>query len=184
MVVVVLLSLPLGQVGIVLQQMRKERTVLEQLEKCQPRAAYRYGFVVGLAFARHSSNAPTDKDLAHLHELNKLRLLDLLGSNVTDAGLEHVGRIRTLESLNLSNSRVSDDGLEHLKGLHKLEYLNLCHTQITDVGLEHLKKLINMGYLYLVATHVTDEGIEELRKALPNCDIVWEEEDAPANNQP
>ena len=66
----------------------------------------------------------------------------------------------------------------HVGGLRRLKWLLLTGTKVSDPGMEHLKVLTELKALNLGNTHVTKEGIEELRKALPNCEIIWEEETA------
>jgi hypothetical protein len=112
-----------------------------------------------------------EDELKSFKELPKLRMLELVDTNMTDAGLAQLAGLKHLEFLSLSGTDITDAGLEHLKGLTKLQTLWLAGTQVTDAGLEHLKGLTQLQVLYLAETKVTDEGVKKLQQALPNCKV-------------
>jgi len=137
---------------------------------------------------------PPDSATSHLDHVSAtlalakdFRNLERVGLYVADnqtmellaalsANLEQLHGSDGLRELELGGTEVTDAGLKHLKGIANLECVALHDTQVTDAGLEHLRGLTTLENLDLTNTHVTDEGIEELRKALPNCEIVWEEQ--------
>ena len=47
---------------------------------------------------------------------------------------------------------------------------------MTDNSVETLSKLKSLARLNIVSCGLTDEGIEKLRVALPNCDIVEDDD--------
>jgi hypothetical protein len=126
----------------------------------------------------------TDGEMEHVESLPRLKMLRLLGANITDDGLRHLAVLTVLEELSLTRTQVGDAGLEHVQGLTKLRRLNLYATNITDsglkylkrlgrledlclsktkvTGLEHLKALTQLQYLQLDNTQVTDAGLEPI----------------------
>ncbi len=156
MVVVLLVALPLGWIGILLERSREQERVLGHFRKYEPIASSRYGYVVTLGFSGNPYVAglrsvpiagPNDADMVHLKGFKKLECLSLGGSDVTDAGLRDIGELTSLKALSLYDTRISDSGLNHLKKLTNL-------------------KVLNVG-----KTGVTSDGVASLQKALPNCEI-------------
>jgi len=112
-----------------------------------------------------------------------VRCVSLCGAgNDVSGGISNVmPKLRGLteiKSLILSNTQVTDGDTVHLTGLTKLEDLNLTATQITDVGLENLTRMKRLYLLSLDYTNVTAQGVERLSNALPNCEIIWWDEEA------
>jgi Leucine-rich repeat (LRR) protein len=109
-------------------------------------------------------------DLEQLEGLPQLRILELIGTNVTDMELRHLKGLTRLEKLWLNRTQVTGVGLQNLKGLTKLHTLRLDDTQVKDTELEHLKGLTQLRFLSL-GTNITANGREELQRALPDCTI-------------
>jgi hypothetical protein len=141
---------------ILLERTRKQKQILGRFEQYGPRANFRNGYVVFLAFSCDpyvaglgwkGPKGPSDAELVHLRKFEELEDLSLGCSNVTDAGLCHVGKLTTLRCLSLRDTRVSDAGLKDLFNLDQLRILTLRQT------------------------NVTADGVSSLQKALPNCEI-------------
>ncbi len=110
----------------------------------------------------------TDKGMACLRRMPRLKDLGLTGTQVTDAGCRELAKIETLEDLSLSNTGITDTGLEHLSMLTNLQTLELSNTAITDRGLKSLQKLDRLQFLNVSQTNVTDEGIRDLKEKIPH----------------
>ena len=201
-VLVVAVAVPCCWLAMKMRQAERQRTAVEAIREAGGTVFYHYQHtetlgrvpnaeppapawlrkLVGDDFFSNVSivtlDGANDETLVHLRELTKLVWLDVADTQVTDEGLEHLRELTELEVLGLSDTQVTDLGLEHLTGLTRLTELGLADTQVTDAGLEHLRELTKLEYLGLSSTQVTSQGVEELRKALPNCQIVWEEETA------
>jgi len=156
MVIVLLLALPLGWIGVLLDRSREQERVLGHFRKYEPVASFRYGYVVTLGFSGNPYVAglrsvpiegPNDADMVHLKGFKKLECLSLGASDVTDAGVRDIGELTALKVLSLYDTRIS------------------------DFGLKHLKKLTNLKVLNVGKTGVTSDGVASLQKALPNCEI-------------
>jgi len=187
LIVVVLLSLPLGWF---VRQAQRQRKAVEAIRKAGGLVWYDYeldedGFstgteepptpawlreligddffldVVGVGVAEDTGVG--DVVLEHVKGLTKLEYLVLGGSPITDDGLENAKGLTRLDGLVLLGTQVTDDGLEHLKGLTELEWLELSFTQVTDDGLVHLAGLERLKWLGLSRTDVTDRGLEHLK---------------------
>jgi hypothetical protein len=181
LMVVVLLSVPMGWFALKMRQAERQRQAVEAIQKAGGYVAYDYEFYgsgpPGPAWLRrllcedffanvvlvHFSMRFGDGYMVHLKGLTGLEWLELTGTQVTDGGLEHLRGLTKLDSLELSDTQITDAGLEHLKGLTKLEDLNLSNTQVTDAGLEYLEVLRNLRILELSSTQVTDAGLENLK---------------------
>ena len=168
MAVMVLMSLPLGWLGMFAERVRQQKEILGNLEEYPGCVEWRFGHVVRLEI---SGTEVTDAGLENIKGLTRLETLEVSCSQITDAGLEHLKGLAELEWLCLADTQVTDVGLRHLKGLTRLETLLLYDTQVTDAGLEHLKGLKKLKMLMLGGTHVTEDGVEHLQQALPNCHI-------------
>lgn len=93
-----------------------------------------------------------DEQLQLVEGLDDLRNLDLSRSNVTSEGLKHLSGLKNLRMLNLLGTQVSD--LTPLESLPHLEQLILEHSQVRDANLVSLSKWpdlfeLNAGYLDL-----------------------------------
>lgn len=129
--------------------------------------------VTGLGFAQLSMPKLThlefrapfgDKGLAALKNVPNLRLLNLIGTEITDAGLEHIKNFPKLEALHMHSTMISDAGVAHLKNLPNLLRLTLTWCpNITDGAMEHLKGMTNLQWLRIVDTKVGDDGLLALK---------------------
>lgn len=81
----------------------------------------------GLVLLNLSENRNvTDKGLAYLSQLPKLRYLNLSSVSISNAGTNHISQLSQLEELDLSFcNRLNDVGLRPLKSLKRLRKLNL-----------------------------------------------------------
>jgi hypothetical protein len=178
LIVVTILSVPLGWVGWKRKQVRQERVTITWVEKMGGDA-----YFSPLNYGKRSWwEESTDKwfgervwsvcldntqvsDLSPLAELKNLELLELENTQVSD--LSPLAELKNLELLELDNTQVSD--LSPLAELKNLELLWLHNTQVSDVS--PLAELKSLKKLYLDNTQVSDEQVQELRQALPNCEI-------------
>jgi hypothetical protein len=103
----------------------------------------------------------SDKDLATIQALKKLRTLDLTGTNVAD-GVGCLAELHDLESLDLHGTHVGDVGAARLAKLTMLVHLDLGYTKITNEGLRSVSKLVNLRDLDLSNTSIDDEGMAAL----------------------
>jgi hypothetical protein len=109
----------------------------------------------------------TDADLVHLRGLAKLESLGLRSTAVTGAGLAQLTSLRKLGYINLADTKLTDAQMPALGKLAGITGLNLSNTKITDAGLIHLKSMSRLTKLNLTGTAVTDAGIAEAKKWLP-----------------
>lgn len=66
----------------------------------------------------------------HLHGLERLRTLNLFGSEITDEHLRNLGHLPNLEALDLSHTAVTPAGLLQLRTCRKLRYLMVTGMQV------------------------------------------------------
>jgi len=156
MVLMLIVSVPLGWLAYKLRQGREHRAAVEAIQRLGGRIGSRpdrlgrppgeevYPGRVWVCFSR---TPVRDAELAYLRGPRGLYQLNQDATKVTDAGLVHLKRLTQLEELFLDSSRITDAGLEHLRGLTQLRTVDLRNTQVTD------------------------KGVSELKKALPNCEI-------------
>jgi Leucine-rich repeat (LRR) protein len=143
LVMVTLLSIPLGWVGWELDQRRKEKKVIAWVEQMGGFVQFDYGRDAGLFNGKLY-------DERSWWEKTKDKWL---GERV--------------HFVILKNTQVSD--LSPLAEWKNLEMLWLWDTQVSDLSpLSELKKLKSLN---LRNTQVSEEQVEKLRLALPNCKI-------------
>lgn len=139
----------------------------------------------------------TDKHLAQLGELKKLRLLKFWNTSLSAKSVDIIARsfpkmdyvcfvgvpwmdvnaarklseIKTLKFLELDWTGLDDDCLEVLSELPTLELIMISGCKgVTDKGLKHLHKHSgSIKYLYMKGTSATEEGVNELRRVIPNA---------------
>lgn len=109
----------------------------------------------------------TDADLVHLRGLAKLEALSLKRTAVTGSGLAQLASLRKLGFINLADTKLTDAEMRELGKLPGITGLNLSNTKITDAGLIHLKSMSRLTKLNLTGTAVTDAGIKEAKEWLP-----------------
>jgi len=197
-VLVVVVAVPLGLFGIKMREAERQRRAVEATGETGGSVLYDYHYYgygyqwdgAGFLIAQKPPGPTWLRELLGDDFFADVFAADYSDTNVSyptdtdvgDVALEHVERLTELRSLELSGPQVTDVGLENLKGLTKLEWLGLPDSQVTDAGLMHLKGLTRLEYLNLHGTQVTAQGIRRLRKALPNCEIVWEEDPNPQHH--
>ena len=102
---------------------------------------------------------PIAPQVIHLHTA---------GLPVTNKGLASIGTLTRLRRLNLAHASISDDGLKALSGLRDLQYLNLTHTPVHAAGLQPLTSLQALKSIYLYGTGVKTGDWAALQRAFPN----------------
>lgn len=146
-----------------------------------------------LSLAGSISVKPDDRCMQHIAGLTGLKVLSLLGTNIsskglryikdfkklerlylpdriTNAGMADVAELHSLKGLYFKINRVTNAGLRHLSKLTSLEELELGGGQIDDAGLVHLAKLKSLNYLLLFG-YFSDAGMAHL-KDIPNLRIL------------
>jgi len=126
------------------------------------------------AFYRAS---PSDKGMEQLGDWTQVESLFFNGSSFTDKGLAHLVNLPKLKILTLIGDEglgmtISDKGLTHIGKLSHLKFLSLTGLPITDSGLENLQNLADLEKLCIRRTNVTQDGLLKLAKALPDCWII------------
>ena len=113
----------------------------------------------------------TDQDLLILRNSEKLRHLDLSGTQVTDEGLKNLGVLPRLMKLNLSETGAVQDGLQVAANWPALEELTATdNSWITDEQVGHLRSCPRLQSVDLSGTQITDDGVQALC-ILP--DLQW-----------
>ncbi len=190
LIVVLLLSLPLGWFALKMREAEKQRKAVEAIEKAGGTVWYDYQEdESGMLMAELEPPAPTwlrelvgedffsdvivvsfvdapevgNAALEHFKVLTRLKWLLLYGTQVTDVGLENLSGLAELESLNIDAAHVTDEGLKYLTGLTNLHDLNISRTRITDEGLEYLKGMPSLEFLSLSETQLTNAGCLHLK---------------------
>ncbi len=150
LVLVLLLSVPLGWFSWKMDRAREQREVVEGISELGGYIIYDYEFdETGELIWEAEPTTP-----AWLRKW----LGDDFFCDVTRVGC--------------SSTHFTDAELEHLKGLTNLKSLHLKSMQVTDAGLEHLKGLTNLKELWLLNTQATEDGVKKLQEALPDCEII------------
>jgi hypothetical protein len=162
LILVTLLSVPLGWIGWRLGQVRSEQTTIAWIEEMGGEVADPSWFSgrvrrVNLQFLQGS-------DVSPLVGLKSLEILSLHGTEVAD--VSPLAEIETLKSLDLTDTPVSE--LSPLAKLENLRELGIGYTQVRDLSpLLGLK----LDKLYLENTPVNEEQVQRFKQAFPQCQI-------------
>jgi hypothetical protein len=169
MVLMLLISVPLGWLAFKMRQATEQRAVVRQIEELGGTAVHCGQFE---PLEKWPPRVPSWLLNALGDDFFRtINYVALCGSKVTDAELVRLRALPQLRSLYLRGSQVTDAGLVCLPGLTRLEELSLANTRVSDAGLTHLRALTQLRTVNLRNTQVTDAGVAELQKALPNCKI-------------
>gem|GEM_PF-6929612 len=117
----------------------------------------------------------TDRHLAELVKLKKLKYLDLWFVNIGNESLKTLQSFSALRSLKISGSKLTDEGIAHLVALKNLEELNFYRTKITDKAMNSIGRMVKLKFLEIRrCSEITDEGLKNLEKlkALEKIDFT------------
>jgi hypothetical protein len=126
-------------------------------------------------FRQQADEAISDRGLAGLASLTKLRELSLYWWGADDKWLPFIAKLPHLEILVLggeADARVTDAGLGNLSNMRSLTFLDLRGAHVTDAGLDHLEGLVNLKCLRFEHAALTAKGAMEFRRALPGCELA------------
>ncbi len=126
-----------------------------------------------LKYLTLSKNSISSAGLAHLVQFDSLETLGLEYTHISDKGLIHLQKLPHLKNLRLDQTDITDRGLLNLRQNKKLENLELRGTHVTNTGMQHLKELPQLTRLTLQHTPITDEGLVGLQqfKALKGIEL-------------
>lgn len=111
-----------------------------------------------------ASSGVGDEDLRHLHRFVNLVELDLSFCPITDKGIAHVKSLKRLRHLELQGTKVEGIGLLGLQS-QNLCYLSAKKTSLTNEGARSLTCFSKLEYLDLSQTYITDEATHFFQKA-------------------
>jgi len=145
---------------------KRGRNIIDGIAQISDRGIAHLAEIAALEHLRLPNHGITDKGLAHLDRLNRLKYLWVncsTSSPLTDAGLKHVSRLDSLEELHIGGKAFSDKGMSHVAKLSKLKTLHLSYAgQITATGLADVTRLKSLKRLDLGRTEVTIFGLSVL----------------------
>lgn len=105
-----------------------------------------------------SAELLTDTAIGYIRGWNRLRVLNLRGTDITDTSMEHIGHLTALESLDISYTQVTSNGVEHLAALTRLETLSMGGNKIAGPALHVLKSLPRLKHLNLSGAQKRNSG--------------------------
>jgi hypothetical protein len=199
LLLVLVLSLPLGWLAHGLHRAAGEREAVAKLGEVGARAYYNYeldqsGALLALRnqatgsaqisaltpFPRLSPASPPrgvppgDWRRSFLGDdfVDRIERVDLDFCNFHGSELMRLQALPRLRVLNANRSNIADEDLETLRRLPSLESLNLAGTEITDDGLRRLAGAPHLKSLSLCETSVTDAGLKYL-ETMPALEEVF-----------
>jgi hypothetical protein len=148
LVLVTVLSVPLGWIGWRLNHVRREHAAIALVENRGGKVSFDYGKILWVERAGEEVSF-----IPHKRSWWEALTDKWFGERVS--------------GVNLDNTQMSD--LSPLAEMKHLKVLFIFHTQVSD--LSPLAELKNLERLKLFNTQVSEEQVQELRQALPNCNI-------------
>jgi hypothetical protein len=151
--------------------------------------------ISSIANLKASNTSITDKGLAELKKLPKLRMLFILGTVATGSGLDGladsgkltnlsfaaahldsvgvgmIAEIKSLQTLELHASLVNEAELVPLRDLQELLSINQGYAKVTDWSASWLANLKKLRQIDLGNTLVTKNGVRRLRKLIPGVHV-------------
>jgi Leucine-rich repeat (LRR) protein len=106
----------------------------------------------------------TDKGLAQLSTLRRLRGLTVNNCSIDGSALVHLGMLRRLEWLYMRHTNFNDAAAHHLRQFPRLHRLDLWNTSITDAAIDDICELDRLEDLYLPDNRLTDAAAPKLAK--------------------
>lgn len=103
----------------------------------------------------------TDQGMNAIKGWNRLKRLNLRGTQISDGTLAIVGTLTGLQSLDVAYTQITDNGLDALVPLTQLQELSLGRSRLGDSALEVLRLLTSLRYLDLGGPHPGAKGLRE-----------------------
>lgn len=190
-----LLSLPLGWLGMKLANKREERKLVEQIEATEGTVNYASDYKSGHETWRpaadwlgellgqehlfdhveyinwHPGMQPFDtKDVLSrlIKQAPYLKEIVVSGIDLGDAEMEDFKRLTQLKHLELVGAPITDKGIASLAHLPELNELRLDFTDLSDDGLNALTGLRERSELHFTGTQVTRAGLERFNQTRPD----------------
>jgi hypothetical protein len=116
-------------------------------------------------------NDLTDQEFSTLAGMPSLELLAMDARTLTGAAFETVATFPRLRTLITRTFDPGDQGVAHLARCPNLEHLWISGTGVTDASVRVLKQLTRLRGLVLIQTSLSDTGLRELEEALTECKI-------------
>ena len=112
----------------------------------------------------------TDASLEAFGTLTNLEELRVGGAGFSDRGLAHLEKLTRLKYLSLDemHPQISDAGLESLTGMKNLEHLGLDGWHVSDEGIAKLRELKNLKTLHI---GIPEDRRNRLQTLLPGVKI-------------
>jgi serine/threonine protein kinase/WD40 repeat protein/formylglycine-generating enzyme required for sulfatase activity len=107
----------------------------------------------------------TDKGIAHLSSLSRLKYLSLSTFNgqLTDESAKHLNRITSLEHLLLSGHKFTDTTLSSLSNLTRLKRIDVVSEGFTDIGLKAIAGIApQLNSIHLNSIHLNSQELRTL----------------------
>ena len=110
----------------------------------------------GSRLSAHRPAEKCDEALECISGFTEAETFDSWCCSFTDRGLAYLGRLRKLRRVQIQSPEITDDGLKALKGLDGLESLSVDAPKVLGPGLKNLE-----GLRHLEALDVTNTGVDK-----------------------
>jgi hypothetical protein len=172
LVLVLIVSMPLGWFAFKLRQAREQREAIGRIEELGGFAVYDFEIddhglptypyrppwlqMADDLLEEHSCATLVTAGIRQdrVHELDRER---------TDALLDRLVELTEVRTLYLLGGAVGDAGVKKLTSLNRIQRLYLSGTDVTDSGLQYLQALPQLEVLMLHTTKITDAGLHYLQ---------------------
>jgi hypothetical protein len=174
LIVMLVVSIPCALLGRKIERKRREREVLDAINKIGGQVHYdyeRWSWSLagtqkkeppgpGWLRALLGENFFCEVDEAHIVGVSsKTKITD---ADLSNLGLSSFPRLRSL-TLKVNSLKITDAGLETIRDLTQIQELTLILPNVTDSGLRNLRGLTQLERLTLWGTRITNAGLVNLR---------------------
>jgi hypothetical protein len=110
----------------------------------------------------------TDEDFSRLAYLYDIRILTMVGEQVTDQWLTHATKLPALREITLKKAKITTAGLKQLAEVKTLTALHVLYIRLDDEALDLLANMKQLTFVKLFGTGLNQDGVKQLAVRMPN----------------
>ena len=134
--------------------------------------------VEGIRVLKLVGNQITNRGMKHFLSHAELETLWIEEANLTGEVTRSLSSISGLKQLWCPNVPIANEDLESLQELRHLQVLNLCGCPIDDGAVQFLKGITSLKTVIFDLHSLSDDGIADLKTGLPGVEVIRSQRNA------